>query len=65
MLSGEKRYYRLGINSDVLTSKMQRKRVSFSGGEAFYEVSYLKEILVVNLAVAASFDHRQDDMRTM
>ena len=28
------------------------------GGEVFYEVSYLKEILVGNLAVAASFDHR-------
>ena len=53
MLLGEKSVIDWG-KLDVLISEMQRKRISFGGGEVFYEVSYLKEILVVNLATAAS-----------
>ena len=49
LLSSEKRCYRLG---EFVCSC--RERISFGGGEVYYEISYLREILVVNLAAAAS-----------
>ena len=39
-------------------------KFGLGGGEILYEISYLNEILVVNLAVAASYDHFRDDIPT-
>ena len=53
LLTSEKRCYRLG-EFVCFYKRICRERISFGGDEVYYEISYLREILVVNLAAAAS-----------